>query len=200
MNAGGGDFAQVVRRNVGRHADRDALGAVQQQVGQSRRQNHRLLQRAVEVGLPVDRAVRQLAQQHIGVPGELRLGVAHGRERLRIVLRAPVALPVHDRIAIGERLRHQHHRFVAGGVAVRMVLADDVADGTRGLLVLVGGGETQLAHRVDDAALHGLQAVAERRQRAIENDVHRVVEVRLLGEGLERLLLDALEIQLLIIH
>ena len=66
----------------------------------------------------------ELAEQHVGVLGELRLGVAHGREGLRIVLRAPVALPVDDRIAIGERLRHEHHGLVAGAVAVRMELAD----------------------------------------------------------------------------
>ena len=55
--------------------------------------------------------------------------------------------------------------------------------------------EAELAHRVDDAALHGLQAVAEARQRAIEDDVHRIVEVRLLREGAQRLLFDAFEIQ-----
>ena len=42
-----------------------------------------------------------------------------------------------------------------------MELADDVADGARGFLVLGAGREAELAHRVDDAALHGLQAVAE---------------------------------------
>ena len=81
-----------------------------------------------------------------------------------------------------------------------MELADHVADGARGLLVLGAGGEPELAHRVDDAPLHRLQAVAERRQRAIEDHVHRVVEIGALGEGLERLALDALEIQLLVFH
>ncbi len=60
--------------------------------------------------------------------------------------------------------------------------------------------EAQVAHRVDDAALHGLQAVARVRQRAVEDDVHRVVEVRLLGEHRERNALDAVEVQLLVFH
>ena len=159
--------------------------AVQQHVRQARRQQLRLLERAVEVRLPVDRALAELGQQHVRVGRQPRLGVAHRREGLRIVGRAPVALAVDDRIAVRERLRHQHHRLVAGGVAVRMELADHVADRARRLLVLGAGGEAELAHRVDDAALHGLQAVAELRQRAIEDHVHRVVEVRLLGEGRE---------------
>ena len=57
-DAGGGHLAQVVRRDVGGHADRDARGAVEQHVRQPRRQQRRLLQRAVEVRHPVDRALR----------------------------------------------------------------------------------------------------------------------------------------------
>ena len=161
VDAGLRDLAQVVRRDVGGHAHRDALRAVEQHVRQARRQERGLLQRAVEVGLPVDRAIRELRQQHFGVTRELGLRVTHGREGLRIVGRTPVALPVDDRIAIAEVLRHQHHGFVAGRVAVRMELADHVADGARGLLVLLAGREAELAHRVDDAALHGLEAVGQ---------------------------------------
>ncbi len=182
-HAGRGHFAQVVRRYVRGHADRDAGRAVQQQVRQARRQQRRLVERAVEVRLPVDGALPQLGQQHLGVARELRLGVAHRRERLGVVGRTEVALPVDDRIAVREGLGHQHHRLVAGRVAVRMELADHVADGARRLLVLGGRGEAELAHRVDDAALHGLQPVADVRQRAVEDHVHRVLEVRALGEA-----------------
>ena len=44
------DLAQVVRRDGGGHADRDTGGAVDQQVGDGRRQDTRLRQRVVEVG------------------------------------------------------------------------------------------------------------------------------------------------------
>ncbi len=79
-------LAQVVRRNVGRHAHRDAGGAVQQQARQPRRQDHRLVERAFVVARPVHRSVRQLREQNFGVAGELRLGVAHGREGLGVIL------------------------------------------------------------------------------------------------------------------
>jgi hypothetical protein len=194
-HAGGGDFAQVVRRDVGGHADRDAGRAVEQHVRQPRRQQRGLVERAVEVGRPVHRAVAELREQHLRVARQLRLGVAHRRERLRVVRRAEVALSVDDRVAVRERLRHQHQRLVAGRVAVRVELADHVADRARRFLVLGGGGEPELAHCVDDASLHGLQAVADVRERPVENHVHRVLEVRLLGEGPERQPLDPLEIQ-----
>ena len=200
VDCGRGDLAQVMRRNVGRHADRDARRAIQQQVRQPRRQEHRLFQRAVEIGRPVHRAVGEFPEQHVGVPGELRLGVAHRGEGLGVILRAPVALAVDERIAIGEGLRHQHHGLIAGRVAVRMELAEDIPDGARGLLVLGDRRQPELAHGVHDAPLYRLQPVAECRQRAIENDVHRVIEVGLLGEGAQRLALDAFEVQFLILR
>jgi hypothetical protein len=64
---GGDDFAQVVRRDVGRHTDRDAGGPVQQHMRQPRRQHHRLIQRAVEVRRPVDRALAEFGEQQFGV-------------------------------------------------------------------------------------------------------------------------------------
>ena len=195
MDARLGDLAQVVRRNVGGHADGDALRAVEQHVRQARGQERRFVERAVEVRLPVDGAVGELGEQHFRVPRELALGVTHRGERLRIVDRAPVALPVHDRIAVREILRHQHHGFVAGGVPVRMELADHVADRARRFLVLLAGRQAELAHRVRDAPLHGLESIRQRRQRAVEDHVHRIVEVRLLREGAQRLLFHAFEIQ-----
>jgi hypothetical protein len=76
-----------------------------------------------------------------------------------------------------------------------MELADHVADGARGLLELGTGLQSQLAHGVDDAPLHRLQAVADVRQGAIQDDVHRVVEVGLLrilakGDALDAVIVD----------
>src|SRR5208282_3899224 len=69
-----------------------------------------------------------------------------------------------------------------------------------GFLVLGCGREAELAHRIDDAPLHWLESVAERGQRAVEDDVHRVFEVGLLGGCAEVKTLHALEIQLLVGH
>ena len=76
-------------------------------------------------------------------------------------------------------LRHAHQRVVHRGVAVRVVLADDVADHARGFLVGLVPVVTELAHGVQDAAVHGLQAVAHVGQRAAHDDAHGVVEIRL---------------------
>ncbi len=194
------DLAEVVRRNVRRHADRDPACRVEQQVRHLRRQQRGLVQRAVEVRHPVDGALAELGEQRLRVARQPGLGVAHGRERLRVVLRAPVADAVDDRIAVRERLRHVDHGLVAREIAVRMELAEHVADRARGLLGLGSRAEAQIAHGVHDAPLHGLEPVADVRQRAVENHVHRVVEIGVLGKRRHRHLLDALEIQFLISH
>src|SRR5690606_38936385 len=125
--------------------------------------------------------VREFAKQRFCDRRQLGLGVAHGRERLRIVGRAEVALALDQRIAVAEGLRHQHQGFIAGAVAVGVELADHVADGARRLLGLRSRAEPELAHRVDDPPLHRLQSVADEGQGAIEHHVHRIVEIGALG-------------------
>ena len=100
-------------------------------------------------------------------------------------MRAEVALPVDQRVAQREVLRHAHQRVVDRRVAVRVVLAEHVADDGRALLVRAAGHEARLVHRVEDAAVHRLQPVAHVGERALHDDAHRVVE-----EGLAHLVLD----------
>src|SRR5687767_15843893 len=71
-----------------------------------------------------------------------------------------------------------------------MELADHVADRARRFLRLRVRPQTELRHRVDDAALDRLQTVRNMRQGPIQNDVHRVVEVRLTCELADRKVLD----------
>ena len=60
--AGGLDrLGEVVRGDIGGHADGDALATVDQQVGEARGQCHGLGERLVVVGLPVDGILLQIA-------------------------------------------------------------------------------------------------------------------------------------------
>ncbi len=170
-------LAQVVRRDVGRHADGDAGGAVDQQVGDARRQHQRLLLRAVVVGPPVHRLLVDVLADHLlGELGQAHLGVTH-RRRVVAVERAEVALAVDQRVAHGEVLRHAHDGVVDGGVAVRVVLAHHVADDARRLLVRPVGAVAPLPHAVEDPPVHRLQAVPHVGQGAPDDHAHRVIEI-----------------------
>ena len=182
--AGVDDLAEVVRRNVGRHADRDAAGAVDEQVGKARRKRHRLLAAVVVVGLEIDGVLVDVLEQRHRRAREPNLGVAH-RRRGVAVHRAEVALAVDQRQAHGEVLRHAHHRVVDRGVAVGVVLAHHVADHAGRLARRLVGRVAGLVHGEEDAAVHRLQAVAHVGQRAGDDHAHGVIEV-----GALHLLLD----------
>src|SRR3989338_895215 len=94
------------------------------------------------------------------VPLSRRFGTAVGIT----VYRAEISLPDDERVAHSEILGHLDHRIVHSRIAMRMILADDVADDRRRLASLCRYGESRLVHRKEDAAMHGLQSVAHIRE------------------------------------
>ena len=169
------DLPEVVRRDVRRHADGDAGGAVDEQVREARREDRGLAAGLVVVRLEVDRVGVDVAQQLGRNAREARLGVAHRRRG--IVVDVPeVALALDERVAHRERLRQPDERVVDRGVAVRVVRAHDVADDARGLLERPVRLHAGLVHPVEDAPVHRLQPVPHIRQCARDDHAHRVVE------------------------
>jgi len=170
-------LAQVVRRDIGGHAHRDAAGAVDQQIGQGSRQHAGLFERAVEIVRPLDRILVDVVQHLEGNFRQPRLGVAHGR-RVVAVDRAEVALAVDQGVTQAEVLCHAHHRLVNGRVAVRVILAQHLTDDACRLLIGLVGPQAQVVHGVENAAMHRLQPIAHVGQRARNDDAHRVIEIR----------------------
>ncbi len=172
-----GQLDQVMRRDVGGHADGDARGPVEQQVGQAGRQHGRLLQRAIEVVHEIDGVLVDIGEQLLGHLRQAGLGVAHRRRRIAID-RAEVALTVDQHVAHGEVLRHARHGVVHGGVAVRVVLAQHLADDSGGLAVGRGRPHAHVVHGVQDPPMNGLEPVTGVGQSARHDDAHGVVQVR----------------------
>ena len=71
------DFGQIVRRNVGRHADRDTGRPVDQQVRHARRQDFRLLLAVVVIGPEIDGFLVDILEHRGGDAREPRFGVPH---------------------------------------------------------------------------------------------------------------------------
>ena len=93
------DLGGVVRRDRGRHADRDALRAVGEQIGERAGQHHRLFVAAVVGRAEVDGVLVEPVDQQPRHLGQARFRVAH-RRRVIAVDVAEVALPVDQRIAL----------------------------------------------------------------------------------------------------
>ena len=171
------DLAEVVRRDVRRHADRDAGRAVHEQVREARGQHRRKLLSLVVVRLEVDDVLVEIAQHLRRDVREPRLGVAHRRRCIAIDV-AEVALAVDERVARAELLREAHERVVDRLVAVRVEVAHALADDLRALDVGAVRLQPELVHREEHAPVHRLEAVAHVGQRTPDDHAHRIVEVR----------------------
>jgi hypothetical protein len=106
-----------------------------------------------------------------------RFGVAHRGGRVAIY-RAEVALTIDEWVAHREVLRQADDGVIDGRVAVRVILADHVADDARALLVSLVVLIAEFVHRPEHASVDGLEAVAHIGQRAADDDRHGVVEIR----------------------
>ena len=69
-------------------------------------------------------------------------------------------MTVHEGQTQREGLGEAHHGVVDGGVAVRVELTHDLTGHAGALDVAFIGAQAHLLHHVEDAALHGLEAVA----------------------------------------
>ena len=177
-------FAEVVGRDVGGHADRNTAGAVNEKIRNARGQDERLFFGFVEVGNEVDGFLLDVGEQFLGDLGETRFRVPHRCGH--IAVDGPeVALAVNQGITHVEVLRHAHERVVNRRVAVRVILAEDFADDLGAFAVGLARGQTEFVHAKKNAAMHGLQAVADLRQRAPDDYAHGVIKVGLAHFGFD---------------
>ena len=180
----GGELPQVMRRDLGRHPDRDALGAVDKKVREPAGQYHRLPGAPVVVRPEVDGVLVDVPQHFHGQRREPALGVAVRSSRV-VARRAEVALGVHERHPHRPRLGQPDQRVVNGGVAVRVIVTHHLADDPGALEIAPVGAVAAVIHRVQDAGVHGLQSVPHIRQRTADDDRHRVLDVAALHLDLD---------------
>ncbi|MPM67170.1 hypothetical protein SDC9_114087 [bioreactor metagenome] len=169
-------FAQVVRRDVGRHTDSNTGRAVDQQVRNARRQNRWLQLLAIVVRLEVDRFLVDIGRQVGRNALQAALRVTHGR-RIVAVDGTEVTLTINQCVAQREILRHADQRIVDRRIAVRVVLTHDLADDAGTFDEGTVPDVVRLVHGVQHAAMHRLQAVARVRQRPADDHAHRVIEI-----------------------
>ena len=171
-------LAEVVRGEVGGHADGDAGAAVDEEVREGGGQDRGLLLRAVVVRLEIDRVLVEIVHHRHAEVMEARLGVSHGRRGVAFH-RAEVALAVHQQLAHRPRLAHVHEGRVNRLVAVRVEVTHRFPDDLGAFHVGLPGRNAELAHGVEDAPLGRLQAVAHVGQSAGNDHRHRVFQERL---------------------
>ena len=173
------DLAQIVRGDIGRHADGDPVRAVDQDIREAGGQDDRLHLGIVEVGIKIHRVLVDFTQHLRRQLGKARLRVAVCRRGVA-VHRTEVAVPVHERKVDGKILRQAHERVVNGSVAVRVIFTEHFTDDLGALLIALVAVKPHLVHRVEDPSVNGFQPVPDVRDRARNVDRHRVGDKGLL--------------------
>ena len=175
-DGGAEHLSEIVGRDAGGHADRDALRAVDDEVGEAGRKDRRLLLGAVVVVAEVDGVLLDVVHELAADASHTDFGVTHGGRRIAVD-GAEVALTIDQRHPHREVLGHTDEGVIDRLVAVRVILTDDVADDTGRLLVGAVPGVGLLVHREEDATVNGFEAVTDIGERAADDDRHRVVQV-----------------------
>ena len=139
-------FGDVVARDIGRHADRDPARSVGEQIGEEAGKDLRLALFAVIGRDEIDRSLVQPFHQAQRGFGQARFGIAIGSGVIPVDI-AEIPLPFDQRIPQREILREADHRIVDARIAMRVILADHVADHAGGFLECVGRVQLQLPHR-----------------------------------------------------
>ena len=168
----------IMRWNGRCHPHRNTGGAIGQQIRKGRGQHHGLFFRAVIGFAKIDRALINILQQQLGGLCQACFGITHRRSAIAIDI-AEIALPLDQRIARGKILCQPHQRVINGLITMRMKLTDDVPDNPRRLLERIARIQFQHAHRMQNAAVDGLQPVAGIRQGALSDRRQGIGEIAL---------------------
>ena len=172
-------LAQVMGRDIGRHADGDTTGAVDQKVGKSRRKDRRLAGRIVVILLEIDGVLVDVLKKLVGRVGQAGFGISHGGGAIA-VHGAEVALAIDERQAQGEFLRHAHHGIVDRRIAMGMIFTHDIAHHPGRFTERPVPVVAHLVHGMEDAPVHRLEPVAHIGKGARDDHAHGVIEVRAL--------------------
>ena len=170
------DFAQVVGRDIGRHADSDAARAIDQHVGEAGGKDGGFAVLAIVIVLEFNGFLVDIGKEEGGGFVHPHFGIAHGRRRVA-VHGAEIALPVEQFQRHGEGLRHADQRVIDRRVAVGVVFPHRVAHGAGGFAVGLVVGVAGFLHREKDAAVDRFQPVAQIGDGAAYDHAHGVVEI-----------------------
>ena len=86
-------------------------------------------------------------------------------------------MPIDQGHAHRKVLGHPHQGVVDGRIPVGVVLAQHLTHHPGTFPVGPIAGETQLVHRVEDAAMHGFEAIAGIGEGPSHNHAHRILQV-----------------------
>src|SRR5207253_1810653 len=170
-------LAQIVRRDIGGHADGDPGSAVNEQIRKRSWKNCRLGARLVVIRDKIDRVLLHVGHERSAEMRHACFGITHGSRRIAFH-RSKIALPIDQPLAHRPGLRHVDESGVNHCFAVRMIITARVAADFCAFAMLSPRKEREIMHGKENPTLRWFESVACVRQCARNNDGHRVIEER----------------------
>ena len=140
------NLTQIVGRNRGRHADRDPVGTVNQQIGEAAGQDNWLGPPFIIRRHKIDRVQLQIVEHHRRKRAEPSLGVPHGGRR-QTRDRAKVPLLVDQGVPHVPLLGHPDQGGINDTLAVGVVVTTGITGDLRTFDPRRTGAEVQIIHR-----------------------------------------------------
>lgn len=173
--------SEVVWWDAGCHAHGDALGPIDQEVGEPGRQYDRFRTGGIVVEPRVNGAIPEFGHQLFGDGRQPGLGVASCRGS-HAHHRAKVALPVDQRVTQREVLGHTDQGFIDRCFSMGVIVAGRIAADFHRLARLGVGRKMQVViHREENATLDRFQSIADVGQGPGLNHREGIIEVTSAG-------------------
>ena len=154
MNQSVNDLAQVVWRNVGCHSNRNPGGPIDEQVGNTRRQDNWLAFAAIVVVFVINRIFVDVTKHFGSDFFHSCFGITHRCSTITVD-RAKVSVTIDQGITVTKILGHTDHRFVNTGVSMRVKFPHDIPHQSSGFFIRATWHHIEFAHAIQNTALHG---------------------------------------------
>ena len=170
------NFAQVMRRNIGRHTHSNTARAIDEHIGKAGREHGRLRVFAIIIEFKINRVFVDIREQISGRFVHAHFGIAHRRRGIAIH-RAKVTLTIQKRQGHGKRLGHTDQRIIDRAVTMGVEFTHCVTHRAGRFQIGFVMGVAHLMHGVKNAPMHGFETVTQVRNRPAHDHAHRVIEI-----------------------
>ena len=176
MQRSNAKLVNIMRRNVRRHAHRDAGGTICQKLRKGSWQHDRLLLGPIVIIFEINRVLGQAFHHRNGGVGQPRLRITLGRGVIAVDI-TEVSLTIHQRITHRKILRQPRQSIINRLVAVGVIVTHHLTDNLGAFTVTARRVQLQAAHGVHDPPMHRFHAVTRIRQGTVHNRGQRIRQI-----------------------
>ena len=170
-------LTEVVRRNTGRHTNRDTISTIDKNIRNTNRKHGWFFLRLIKVRHKIHYVFIEITQKNfLRELFQTRFGISHGRCSVTFD-RTKVSMSVYQRPALLEILRHHNQRIINGTVTMRMIFTHGITDNTGAFTIWAVITDPQFIHIIKCSSLNRFQTISHIRKCTWNNDTHRIINI-----------------------